>query len=396
MKKLLLLFALLISFSVFAEYSIKGTISDDNNAPALFAPVWVAQNGEIIKGIETDLDGRFSLGDLPKGKYELNASYVGFLPIQKMIEILNQDLVLNLDFNQVASIDSITLFICNGWCYHKKVAINEPVAVVDLPEVVVTNYAVPKLKPEICSGGAVDIFPKVIRETEVLNLLPLSKIKFPTQIADNFSITGSVTCSETGEPLLFANIAAYQNGKLIKGVHTDSDGDYSIEDLPKGTYDVEVSYMGFETKLEKNFEIRADTELNFSTAPANVQLSVCVIVGENPKNERKLIECYGGVSADEQKSDSPIVEQNQTLELSSNFEFNLFPNPTTDYLFLDFSISAQREIQILASNGAVLFQQMSTEKRVNLSLPDFISGTYYVRVSEMGKVAIQKVILIKE
>lgn len=59
------------------------------------------------------------------------------------------------------------------------------------------------------------------------------------------SLSGTVTDEETGEPIILGNVALYKNGNLTGGGETDFDGNYSIGNLDPGTYDVEVSYVGY-------------------------------------------------------------------------------------------------------------------------------------------------------
>lgn len=67
------------------------------------------------------------------------------------------------------------------------------------------------------------------------------------------SIQGRVTDAESGEPLIGANVALYQAGTLLsQGGYTDIDGNYSISPLDAGEYDLEFSYVGYQTvNLEK-------------------------------------------------------------------------------------------------------------------------------------------------
>jgi len=68
--------------------------------------------------------------------------------------------------------------------------------------------------------------------------------------AQGGSIKGKVL-DPTGEPIPFANVALYQNGNLKTGVTTNFDGEFKISNIDGGTYDLEVSFVGFQTyKLE--------------------------------------------------------------------------------------------------------------------------------------------------
>ena len=63
------------------------------------------------------------------------------------------------------------------------------------------------------------------------------------------SIRGKIT-DNLNSPLSFANIILLQKGNetFIKGVVSDDKGNYLFEDIENGTYQLEVSVLGFETK----------------------------------------------------------------------------------------------------------------------------------------------------
>ena len=70
------------------------------------------------------------------------------------------------------------------------------------------------------------------------------------------TLHGTVT-DEKGEPVIFASIALYKNDLLIDGRETDFDGNYRFDSLDAGTYEVEASYVGFETKRIKDVKVYA-------------------------------------------------------------------------------------------------------------------------------------------
>ena len=59
---------------------------------------------------------------------------------------------------------------------------------------------------------------------------------------------GGKVIDDTGEAVLFGNIALYKNGVLVSGGTTDIDGNYSLGNLDPGNYDVEFSYTGLQSQ----------------------------------------------------------------------------------------------------------------------------------------------------
>ena len=72
-------------------------------------------------------------------------------------------------------------------------------------------------------------------------------------------LTGKVTVRETGDPVIFANVALYKQGKIITGAQTDFDGLYEIKNIDPGTYDVEVTYVGLQKQRIVDVVVHGDS-----------------------------------------------------------------------------------------------------------------------------------------
>lgn len=82
----------------------------------------------------------------------------------------------------------------------------------------------------------------------VRNLLLLAMLCLvSTVMVAQTSLTGKVTDEETGEPILYGTVSLYKDGSLLTGTDTDLDGFYNFPNLDPGTYDVEISYVGYAT-----------------------------------------------------------------------------------------------------------------------------------------------------
>lgn len=97
MKKILIL--LLFSISAFGQsYHIKGTLVDTTHTPLEFATMFLLNPSDstMITFGRTDMDGKFEFKGVKKADVILQASYVGFIPLQKLVEYqpdnLNRDL----------------------------------------------------------------------------------------------------------------------------------------------------------------------------------------------------------------------------------------------------------------------------------------------------------------
>ena len=117
-------------------------------------------------------------------------------------------------------------------------------------------------------------------------------------------IKGKVTDTE-GEPILFGNVALYKSGSLVKGTQTDFDGNYLISNVDAGTYDLEVSYIGYAKKRIEGIQILGDqTEfLNVELAEEGLVLDeVEVVAYKKPLFAKDETSSGGIVTGDEIKS----------------------------------------------------------------------------------------------
>ncbi len=70
-------------------------------------------------------------------------------------------------------------------------------------------------------------------------------------------LEGILKDSTTQEGLIYANITIYKAGTEIPitGSHTDIEGNYSIDSIPYGIYDIEFSYVGYQMVKFSNISI---------------------------------------------------------------------------------------------------------------------------------------------
>ncbi|MDB4534545.1 carboxypeptidase regulatory-like domain-containing protein [Vicingaceae bacterium] len=93
LKKLAVLVSVFFTVSLAIAQSggtIKGKILDkDNNEPLPFASVVLKKGGGQVAGATTDFDGKFTFPALTPGKYDIEATYVGYQPIKVAGIIVN-------------------------------------------------------------------------------------------------------------------------------------------------------------------------------------------------------------------------------------------------------------------------------------------------------------------
>jgi TonB-dependent receptor len=95
-------------------------------------------------------------------------------------------------------------------------------------------------------------------------------------LAQTGAVTGTLVDSETGEPLIGANVQI--EGTAI-GTATDIDGNYTIKNIEPGTYDFVFSYIGYNPTTVENVEVAAGEtkRLELSLTPEAVGMEEVVV-----------------------------------------------------------------------------------------------------------------------
>lgn len=97
-----------------------------------------------------------------------------------------------------------------------------------------------------------------------------------TVYAQTGTITGQVTDQQTGESLINANVFIQE---LSAGAATNTSGQYSIEDVPYGTYQLRVSYVGYDTQTVTVTVDEATETVDVALKSSTGQLTELVITG---------------------------------------------------------------------------------------------------------------------
>ena len=91
-----------------------------------------------------------------------------------------------------------------------------------------------------------------------------------------YSISGKILDSQTGDPLPGANIFVIQEQR---GASADAEGEYSIDNLSSGTYTIRLSFIGYNTITSDITVSDSDLERDFSLEPSQKTLDEVVVSG---------------------------------------------------------------------------------------------------------------------
>ena len=114
-----------------------------------------------------------------------------------------------------------------------------------------------------------------MKKRQLLLLLILLFIAYKGIAQQNYTISGYIRSSETGEALIGATV---QIKELYKGAMANAYGFYSIT-VPGGKHTVQYSYMGNISKTE-NIELSGNLDKNVDLQQASVEIAEVVIVSE--------------------------------------------------------------------------------------------------------------------
>ena len=92
-------------------------------------------------------------------------------------------------------------------------------------------------------------------------------------------LKGKVT-DETGEPVSFANIVLEKGGTMVGGATSDFDGNYDINPIPPGTYDLKATFVGYNNYVLNGIIIPANkiTDWNIKMQSGAISLTEVTVI----------------------------------------------------------------------------------------------------------------------
>ena len=92
-------------------------------------------------------------------------------------------------------------------------------------------------------------------------------------LAQQGRLKGVITDKDTGEPVAFANVVLENGGTQVGGASTDFDGNYDINPIPPGTYDLRATFVGYNTVVMKGVVIPGN-KITFQDIQMSMQSEV--------------------------------------------------------------------------------------------------------------------------
>ncbi len=158
-------------------------------------------------------------------------------------------------------------------------------------------------------------------------LFALLGVMATAQAQNTGTVSGKIIEKSNNAPISYATVSIKDNGKVISGVNTDDNGDFSIKNLALKSYTIEIQYIGFRKYIGSVLlsDNKKSATVNVSLEEEATQLKGVNIVAERStieqKIDRKVINVgkdltTAGASASDIMSNIPSVNVDQDGKLS--------------------------------------------------------------------------------
>jgi len=218
-------------------------------------------------------------------------------------------------------------------------------------------------------------------------------------------LSGFVTDQETQELLLFCSIILYQNDEFLLGTQSDYDGYFEIKEIPDGSFEMEISYIGYQP-LRKTlvFPQKADASPQeiFEMKPG-VTLDVVDIRAYKTSNR---FGCGGwgcGNTITKEEKCNALTEPIEKPEFRKQAKNRLlentariYPNPAIDYIHANVSEKVKYLSIADITGNQLAFVRNTSTSRITLPVNNFLSGTYLLTfIYEDGKLETERFVKVE-
>ena len=158
-------------------------------------------------------------------------------------------------------------------------------------------------------------------------LFALLSVIATAQAQNSGTVSGKIIEKSNNAPISYATVSIKDNGKVVSGVNTDDNGDFTIKNLALKSYTIEIQYIGFRKYIGSVIlsENKKSASVNVSLEEEATQLKGVNIVAERStieqKIDRKVINVgkdltTAGASASDIMNNIPSVNVDQDGKLS--------------------------------------------------------------------------------
>jgi outer membrane receptor protein involved in Fe transport len=183
----------------------------------------------------------------------------------------------------------------------------------------------------------------------ILVMIVVSVITLSAQsgAGSGVTITGRVLDSLTTDPMQAATISVIDivTGKAITGNITNSEGKFTISDIPAGVYDIGITFIGYQEIRLNSVALNDDVALGtILLKPSDVSLGEVMVVTDKPVIENRFDKIVYNVSSDVtsqgtlaldvlRKVPYVTVDANGNVELQGNSNIRFLINGKASSIF---------------------------------------------------------------
>jgi hypothetical protein len=151
-------------------------------------------------------------------------------------------------------------------------------------------------------------------------LLFLQILTFPA-LAQTGKISGSITDTKTGDPLIGANVLIVGTNM---GAATDIDGFYAILNVPPGTYSVRVSVIGYTPQVIEGVRVYIDqtTEIDASLSEQTIETEEVVVIATTPIVQKDVSASQVNLNIEEIEN-LPVISVSSVVNLQAGIQSGL-------------------------------------------------------------------------
>jgi outer membrane receptor protein involved in Fe transport len=139
-----------------------------------------------------------------------------------------------------------------------------------------------------------------------------------TKPANQGIITGRIIDESSNAPIEYASVIllSKQNSQMVSGIATDKNGEFALRGIPAGTYNLNVTFVGFKKKDLRDVEI----------SESNPVVNLKEIKLQSDAVQLKESEVVGERSAVEFKIDKKVVNVSQNLSATGGTAVDVLQN----------------------------------------------------------------------
>lgn len=129
-------------------------------------------------------------------------------------------------------------------------------------------------------------------------------------------LAGKITDRSTGEPLPGANLLLVEQKNL--GTAADVNGEYTLLNIPPGTYTVRISFLGYKTITVENINIQVDrtTRLDVTLSSESITVDEVVVVAKAPLIQKDLTSTVSTITREKIEA-LPVANFTELLSLQA-------------------------------------------------------------------------------